>query len=65
MNLLRDAEFVVLALIVASASGAVTGVRLAGRDLGNALAGMLGGFYGPTSVVPAAIFGLAVLMWLK
>ena len=56
---------IVLALLVAALAGAAAGVRLAGKDLGNALAAMMGAFFGPTAVVPATLVGLLVLMWLK
>ena len=65
MAWLKIVELVLLSLLVAAGAGALAGVQLAGKDLGNALAGMMGGFFGPTAVVPAAVVSLALLMWLK
>ena len=65
MTWMKTLELVLLALVVAAVAGAAAGMRLAGKDLGNALASMMGGFFGPTTVVPAAVLSLIVLMWLK
>ncbi len=47
--------------LLSVAGGAATGVALAGKDLGNDLAAMMGGMFGPTAAVPAAAVGLFVL----
>ena len=65
MTWLKILDLVLLALVVAAATGAVAGIRLAGKDLGNTLASMMGGLFGPTAVVPAAVISLIALMWLK
>jgi uncharacterized membrane protein len=53
--------WLLVAFVVAMAGGALAGVRLAGKDLGNELAAMMGAMFGPTSVVPAVLVGLIVL----
>jgi hypothetical protein len=52
---------VCLALVLAMAGGAATGARIAGQYLGNGLAALMGAFFGPAAVVPAAVLGLALL----
>ena len=49
------------AFVLSVAGGAVAGVRLAGKDLGNELAAMMGAMFGPTAVLPAVLVGLIVL----
>lgn len=51
----------IIAFVVSAAAGAATGVVLAGKDLGNELAALMGGMFGPTAVVPAVVAGLLVL----
>lgn len=53
-----------LSLALGAAGGALTGMRIAGEFLGNGLAALMGAMFGPVSVVPAAILGLAFLEWL-
>jgi len=55
---------VLLSLALGAAGGALTGMRIAGEFLGNGLAALMGAMFGPVSVVPAAILGLAFLEWL-
>ena len=64
MNLLWGAGLVLLSLALGAAGGALTGMRIAGEFLGNGLAALMGAMFGPVSVVPAAILGLAFLEWL-
>jgi len=56
---------VILALIVGAAAsllgGALGGVAIGGKALGNELAAMMGGFFGPLAVVPGVIVGLLFL----
>jgi len=54
---------VCLALVLAMAGGAATGARIAGQYLCNGLAAMMGAFFGPAAVVPAAVLGLVLLAW--
>lgn len=65
MSLPQLLQLLALALVLGIAGGAAAGVRLAGKDLGNALAAMMGGFFGPTAVAPAAAVGLGLLCWLR
>ena len=50
-----------VAFVVAMAGGALTGVKLAGKDLGNELAALIGAMFGPTGAVPGILLGLIVL----
>ena len=53
--------WVLMAFVLSMAGGALAGVRLAGKDLGNELAAMMGAMFGPTAAVPAVLVGLVVL----
>jgi hypothetical protein len=64
MTWLTAIGLVVLALALAMLGGAASGARIAGQYLGNALAAMMGAFYGPAAVVPAVLLGVALLaLW--
>jgi hypothetical protein len=42
----------------------VSGVTLAGKDLGNELAALMGGMFGPVAATPGILLGLIVLAFL-
>ena len=65
MTLMMGAGLVALAAVLAMIGGAAAGITLGGKDLGNALAAMMGAFYGPAAVLPAAVVGLIILAWLR
>jgi hypothetical protein len=50
-----------LSFVLAAAGGAAAGIKLAGKDLGNDLAALIGGMFGPVAAVPAVLVGLVVL----
>lgn len=65
MNIVELLELVGIALVAAVIGGALAGAKLGGKDLGYGLAAMMGGFYGPTAVLPAAVLGIVLLTCLK
>lgn len=54
-----------LALVLALAAGAASGMKIGAEALGKELAALMGAFYGPTAVLPAAVIGLAVLYFIR
>jgi hypothetical protein len=52
------------AFLLAMAGGAVSGVKLAGKHLGNEVAAMIGAVIGPIGVVPGILVGLIVLAFI-
>lgn len=50
-----------LAIPLSIAAGAAAGIKLAGKDLGNSLAALMGGMYGPVAAVPGILLALIVL----
>ncbi len=54
----------VTALLLAMTGGALAGVRLAGKHLGNNLAAMMGMLFGPSAVVPGVLLGLIILAFI-
>ncbi|MBL8482494.1 MAG: hypothetical protein JNJ60_09870 [Rhodocyclaceae bacterium] len=52
-------------LLLAMAGGALMGMRIAGKDLGNQLAALIGAFFGPMGAVPGVLLGLSVLACLR
>ena len=53
-----------LAAVLAMAGGALAGMKLAGKDLGNALASMMGLLFGPVAAVPGVLLALLLLKLL-
>jgi hypothetical protein len=64
LTLVTGSIWLALALVLSIAGGATAGVVLAGKDLGNQLAALMGGMFGPTAVMPAVVAGLVVLRFL-
>ncbi len=53
-----------IAAVLSIAAGAVAGMTLAGKDLGNSLAAALGAMYGPVAAVPGILAALIVLAFM-
>lgn len=53
-----------VAALLAMAGGALSAMRLAGKDLGNALASMMGALFGPVAAVPGILIALIILKFL-
>lgn len=56
--------WVVAAFLSALAGGAVAGVKLAGKNLGNELAALMGAMFGPAGAVPAVLLALILLKFI-
>lgn len=61
LNMTSILVWTLLAAVLAIAGGALAGILLAGKDLGNQLAAMMGGMFGPVAVVPGVFLGLIIL----
>ena len=64
-DLLTAVELLVLATILSAAAGIVTGIKVGGRLLARRLAALMGAFYGPIAVIPAALLGVIIFGLLK
>jgi hypothetical protein len=53
-----------VAIVLSIAAGALAGMQLAGKDLGNSLAALMGAMYGPVAAVPGILLGLIVLAFM-
>jgi hypothetical protein len=65
MTVLTGIGLIALSAALAMLAGAVTGTRIAGQYLGRELAALMGAFFAPASVLPAAVLGVALLAWLR
>jgi len=54
----------VIAALLAMVGGATAAVRLAGKDLGNDLAALLGAMFGPVGAVPGILLALIILAFI-
>jgi hypothetical protein len=48
------------AVVAGAAGGAATGVKIGGQAMGNETAALMGGLFGISAVVPAAVFAALV-----
>jgi hypothetical protein len=55
----------IFGVIASIAGGAIGGVAVGGKHIGNELAAMMGGFYGPLAGISGLIVGLVVLGLLR
>jgi len=61
LTVLTIVVWTILAFVTATIGGAIAGMWLAGKDLGNDLAAIMGAMFGPTAAVPAILLALVVL----
>jgi hypothetical protein len=54
----------VVSIVLSVAAGAISGVVLAGKDLGNDLAALIGAMFGPVAAAPGILSALIVLAFL-
>jgi hypothetical protein len=54
----------VLAFVLSVGGGAAAGVTLAGKELGNVLAALMGAMFGPVAAAPGILVGLILLALL-
>ncbi|MFB2981524.1 hypothetical protein [Microseira sp. BLCC-F43] len=64
INLVTGLVWLVLAAALSVIGGAIGGVLVGGKDLGNQLAAMIGGLFGPAGVIPAVLIGLVILRFV-
>jgi hypothetical protein len=55
------ALWTLLGILLSIAAGAVSGVTLAGKDLGATLAAMMGAMFGPVAAAPGILLALIIL----
>ncbi len=55
---------ILLALIAGIVGGAIGGIIVGGKHLGNELAAMMGGFYGPMAAIPGIVIMLILLAFI-
>jgi len=65
MDWLTAFELLILATVLSAAAGIVTGIKVGGQYLGKELAALMGAFYGPIAVIPAALVGVIIFGLLK
>jgi hypothetical protein len=53
-----------VSILAALAGGALSGMAIARKDLGNSLAAAMGALYGPLAATPGILVGLIVLWCL-
>ncbi|RUR84702.1 hypothetical protein ACF3DV_20595 [Chlorogloeopsis fritschii PCC 9212] len=61
INLVTVLIYLVIATVLSLVGGAIGGILLAGEELGNQFAAMIGGLFAPAGVIPAIVLGLILL----
>ena len=54
----------IIALVTGVIGGAIGGIIVGGKHMGNELAAMMGGFFGPIAAGPGVIIALIVLLFI-
>lgn len=65
MSLVSLLGLLLLALVLALAAGAASGLKIGADALGKELAALMGAFYGPTAALPAVLVGLVILYFAR
>ena len=65
MTLISLLGLLLLALVLALAAGAASGLKIGADALGKDLAALMGAFYGPTAALPAVLVGLVILYFAR
>ena len=65
ITLLNSIIWLLIALIAALAGGAVGGILVGGKHMGNELAAMMGAFFGPIAAIPGIVLGLVILVFMS
>jgi len=55
---------IALAIVAGIIGGAIGGIIVGGKHLGNELAAMMGGFYGPMAAIPGIVIALIALSFI-
>lgn len=61
LSIVGAAVALIVGVMASIIGGALGGVAVGGKALGNELAALMGGFYGPLAGVPGVLLGLIVL----
>ncbi|MDJ0676089.1 MAG: hypothetical protein QNJ36_12010 [Calothrix sp. MO_167.B42] len=61
INLTTGIVWLLIAIIISMIGGAISGMIIAGGEIGYQLSAMLGGLLAPAGVIPAIILGLFIL----
>jgi hypothetical protein len=61
LSIAGAAVALIVGVMASVIGGALGGVAVGGKALGNELAALMGGFYGPLAGVPGIVIGLLVL----
>lgn len=62
INPVNAVVLIVVSVLAGLAGGALGGLKVGGKLLGNGTAAMIGSFFGLTAAVPSTILGLIILV---
>ena len=61
INLITGIIWLLIAIAISMIGGAISGMIIAGEEIGYQLSAMLGGLFAPAGAIPAIILGLLIL----
>ncbi len=64
LNFTTGFTWLIIAVILSMIGGAISGIILAGKDIGYKFAATIGSLFAPAGVIPAVILGLFILNFL-
>ena len=65
ITLMTAIIWLVIATIISMIGGAISGMVIAGKDIGYQFSAMLGSMFAPAGVIPALILGLFILNFIN
>jgi len=64
ITLITCAIWYCIALAIGAVGGAIGGIIVGGKHMGNELAAMMGGFFGPIAAAPGVLLALIILIFI-
>nr|WP_044304594.1 hypothetical protein [Richelia intracellularis] len=64
ISLITGLAWLLIAIFISMVGGAISGMIIAGKEIGYLFSAMLGGLFAPAGVIPAIILGLFILSFL-
>ncbi|MDJ0796182.1 MAG: hypothetical protein QNJ51_04985 [Calothrix sp. MO_167.B12] len=65
INLITGMVWLLIAIIISMIGGAISGMVVAGEEIGYQFSAMLGSLFAPAGIIPAMILGLFILNLIR
>ncbi|MDJ0619561.1 MAG: hypothetical protein QNJ63_22935 [Calothrix sp. MO_192.B10] len=65
INLMTGMVWLLIAIVISMIGGAISGMVIAGEEIGYGFSAMLGSLFAPAGIIPAMILGLFILNLIR